>query len=188
MITQRVNQRWQAAGRPADELAHRGTVVDCFKTGRRRLNADLVIAVVEALHDETGYLAHWQQALRVCLAETAAAAQVRVLDTLPADIPTFTGRDTEVEQLRRLADAVDRAGSADRADRADRANPADRADRAGSADRADRANPADRADRAGRPRGPVVGLLAGMAGVGKTQLAVHAGHQLVADGRVDTVL
>src|SRR4051794_3766403 len=133
-ITRRINERWQAAGRPADELARRGTVVDCFKTGRRRLNADLVIAVVEALHDETSYLAHWRQALRVSLAETAAAAQVRVLDTLPDDDAAFTGRSTEVEQLRRLADR----------------------------------------------RGPVVCLLAGMAGVGKTQLAVHAGHQLAA--------
>src|SRR5262245_2561610 len=93
VITQRVNARWLATGRPDDELARRGTVVDCFKTGRRRLNADLVIAVVEALHDEASYLAHWRQALRVCLGETAAAAQVRVLDTVPADTPTFTGRD-----------------------------------------------------------------------------------------------
>ncbi len=64
-------------------MARRGTVVDCFKTGRRRINADLVLAVVRALHDETGYLAHWRQALRVSLAETTAAAQVRVLDRLP---------------------------------------------------------------------------------------------------------
>ena len=142
-ITQRVNQRWQASGRPGGELARRGTVVDCFKTGRRRLNADLVIAVVEALHDEAGYLAHWQQALRVCLAETAAAAQVRVLDTLPGDLPTFTGREIEVDRLRRLAVATE---------------------------------------------GPVVCLLAGMAGIGKTQLAIHAGHRLVADGGFDTVL
>ncbi|MGX6600985.1 tetratricopeptide repeat protein [Micromonosporaceae bacterium Da 78-11] len=140
-ITRRVNARWQDAGRPADELARRGTVVDCFKTGRSRINGDLVVAVVEALHDETGYLAHWRQALRVTLAENAAAAQVRVLDRLPDDIVTFTGRVAETRRLRRLSGP-----------------------------------------------GPVIGVLAGMAGVGKTQLAVHAGHLLAAEGGFDTTL
>ena len=142
-ITRRVNARWRAAGRPADELARRGTVVDCFKPGRRRINGDLVLAVVQALHDDTGYLAHWRQALRVVLAETAAAAQVRVLDRLPDDVATFTGRSAETEVLRGLG--------------------------------------------SGAP-GPVVCVLAGMAGAGKTQLAVHAGHLLAAEGRVDTTL
>jgi tetratricopeptide (TPR) repeat protein len=154
-ITRRVNARWQAVGRPADELAHRGTVVDCFKTGRRRINAELVVAVVQALHDETGYLAHWRQSLRVSLAETAAAAQVRVLDRLPDDVATFTGRHAELDRLGRLAAAA--VGTGDGA--------------------------------AGEPgHGPVVCVLAGMAGVGKSQLAVHAGHRLVAEGRFDTTL
>ncbi|SNY25254.1 tetratricopeptide repeat protein [Paractinoplanes atraurantiacus] len=141
-ITRRVSAQWQAAGRPAGELARRGTVVDCFKTGRRRINGELMLAVVRALHDETGYLAHWRQALRVILAETAAAAQVRVLDRLPDDIATFTGRDAETAALRRLA---------------------------------------------GRP-GPVVCVLAGMAGVGKSQLAIHAGRLLAADAAFDPIL
>src|SRR5689334_23737961 len=144
-ITQRVNQHWQAAGRPGAELARRGTVVDCFKTGRRRLNADLVIAVVEALHDETGYVAHWRQALRVILAERTAAGQVRVLDRLPDDLATFTGRAAEVDRLRGLMPG----GTGDPA---------------------------------------VTCVLAGMAGVGKTQLAVHAGHVLAVAGHVDTTL
>ncbi|GIJ20588.1 hypothetical protein Vlu01_12120 [Micromonospora lutea] len=38
-ITRRVNERRRSDGRPVDELARRGTVVDCFKTGRRRINA-----------------------------------------------------------------------------------------------------------------------------------------------------
>jgi tetratricopeptide (TPR) repeat protein len=144
-ITRRVNERWTAAGRPAAELTRRGTVVDCFKTGRRRINAELVVTVVAALHDETGYVAHWRQALRVSLAESKAAGQVRVLDRLPDDLATFTGRDAEADRLRELM-----------------------------------------------PRGPgaaaVTCVLAGMAGVGKTQLAVHAGHLLTAAGRVDTTL
>jgi tetratricopeptide (TPR) repeat protein len=140
-ITRRVNAGWSAAGRPVGERARRGTVVDCFKTGRRRINGDLVLAIVEALHGETGYLAHWRQSLRVILAETAAAAQVRVLDRLPDDVATFTGRLSETAALDRLGGD-----------------------------------------------GPAVCVLAGMAGVGKTQLAVHAGHLLVAEGRFDTTL
>src|SRR5688572_28003724 len=40
--------------------------------------------------------------------------------------------------------------------------------------------------RRGRDGGPVV--IEGMAGVGKTQLAVHVGHTLVGEGLVDRVL
>jgi tetratricopeptide (TPR) repeat protein len=125
-ITRRVNARWSAAGRPANEHARRGTVVDCFRSGRRRLNTDLLIAVVRALHDETGYVTHWRQAMRVTLAETRAGSQVRVFDRLPDDTAAFTGRDAQLSVLRQASGGVF--------------------------------------------------VLTGMAGVGKTQLAVHAGH------------
>src|SRR5439155_768688 len=62
-ITGRVNAAWKAAGRPEGELTKKATVVDCFKTGRRRLNTDLVVAVVAALHPDAGYVAQWRQAL-----------------------------------------------------------------------------------------------------------------------------
>ena len=64
-IKDRVNVAWTAAGRPAYDLTKKTTVADCFKTGRRRLNNDLVLAVVEALHPDVGYVAQWRQALRV---------------------------------------------------------------------------------------------------------------------------
>jgi tetratricopeptide (TPR) repeat protein len=129
-ITRRINARWSQDGRPASELARRGTVVDCFRSGRRRINADLVVAVVQALHDETGYVAHWRQAVRVSVAEAYAAGQVRVLDRLPAGLASFAGRDAQLEVLREAA------------------------------------------------VGGAVCVLTGMAGVGKTQLAIHAGHLL----------
>ncbi|WP_203903672.1 ATP-binding protein [Virgisporangium aliadipatigenens] len=137
-ITRRINARGEAAGRPAHESARRGTVVDCFKTGRRRINGELVLAVVRALHDDTSYLAHWRQALRVSLAETAAAAQVRVLDRLPEGVAAFTGRRAELALIT--------------------------------------------------ARDAGVCVLVGMAGVGKTRLAVHAGHLLAAQRRFDTTL
>src|ERR1051325_4539943 len=79
-ITAEINDAWTAAGRPARDLTKRPTVADCFKVGRRRLNTDLILAIVWALHPDVGYVAQWRQALRVIGGETRAAAQVRVHD------------------------------------------------------------------------------------------------------------
>lgn len=137
-ITGRVN-----AQRPAAEQVGKTTVVDCFRAGRRRVDAELVVAVVEALHPDLGYVTQWRQALRVITGEAHAAAQVRVQDTLPQDLPTFAGRVAELEGLRRLATAS---------------------------------------------RAVVISALAGMAGVGKTQLAVHVAHALHEEEPFDRVL
>jgi hypothetical protein len=146
-ITGRVNQAWTAAGRPAAELTKKATVVDCFKLGRRRLNTDLVIAVVQALHPDVGYVTHWRQALQVIGGETRAASQVRVQGNLPQDLAGFTGRTAELD---RLCHALHRGT---------------------------------------QHRGTVVTCaIAGMAGVGKTQLAIHAGHLLTREMPFDAVL
>ncbi|MCO8269057.1 tetratricopeptide repeat protein [Actinoplanes sp. TRM 88003] len=143
MIKDRVNAAWTAAGRPPSELARRSTVANVFAPGRRRFNPDLVIAVVEALHPEVGYVNQWAQALRVVGGEADPVAQVRVWDSLPPDLDAFTGRAEELDRLRtamRAGDAV------------------------------------------------VISAIEGMAGVGKTQLAVHAGHRMVREEAVDRVL
>ena len=82
------------------------TVVDCFRRGRRRLNADLVLAVVHALHPDVGYVAQWGQALRVVGGEVRAASQVRVQGTLPPEPAQFTGRTAEVEEIRQALTAA----------------------------------------------------------------------------------
>ncbi|HZM76877.1 MAG TPA: tetratricopeptide repeat protein [Candidatus Limnocylindrales bacterium] len=147
VITDRINAVWRAAGRPDAELTRRSTVVDCFKSGRRRLNTDLVIATVQALHPDVGYVAQWRQALRVVGGETQAASQVLVQDRLPQDLAAFTGRSAELEQLRRALRPTKQGG------------------------------------------GPVViSAIAGMAGVGKTQLAIHAGHLLTRENALTRVL
>jgi tetratricopeptide (TPR) repeat protein len=146
-ITARINAAWRAAGRPVGELARRGTVVDCFKPGRRRLNTDLFLAVVRALHADAGYLAQWDQALRVVLGETHAAVQVSAQDRLPADLAEFTGRSVELDRLRQLLRRGHETGGA-----------------------------------------VVLSAIEGMAGVGKTQLAVRAGHVLAAEEPFQQVL
>jgi tetratricopeptide (TPR) repeat protein len=100
-IKDRVNTAWAAAGRPAAELAAKSTVADCFRPGRQRLNTDLVLAVVEVLHPDAGYVAQWRQALRVVVDGTSAALRVRVQENLPEDVPGFTGRADELDLIRR---------------------------------------------------------------------------------------
>ena len=141
-ITGRVNGE-----RPAAEKVGKTTVVDCFRAGRRRLDSALVVAVVQALRPDPGYVNQWRQALRVVSGEVRAAAQVRVRDALPQDLSGFTGRDAEVERIHRAVRDSATLG------------------------------------------GPVViSALHGMAGVGKTQLAVHIGHVLAAEQAFDRVL
>src|SRR5438034_5528639 len=143
-ITDRINAAWSQARRPAGELARKNTVADCFRTGRRRSSTGLAVAVVEALRPDAGYVAHWRQALRVALAETQAAAQVRAQDSLPADLTGFTGRDAELARLTELAGADGGTGG--------------------------------------------LVTIEGMAGVGKTRLAIHAGHVLHRQRPFDHIL
>ncbi|MFI5936662.1 ATP-binding protein [Actinoplanes sp. NPDC051494] len=137
-ITGRVN-----AARAATDQVGKTTVVDCFRAGRRRMDGELVAAVVTSLHPDDGYVFQWRQALRVAGGEIRAAAQVRVRGELPPDLPGFTGREAE---LARIGQAVSGDGTA------------------------------------------VISALEGMAGVGKTQLAIHVGHALAAERAFDRVL
>jgi hypothetical protein len=132
-IKDRVNAAWAAAGRPAGELTRRSTVANCFQSGRRRMNTDLVLAVVEALHPNPAYMSGWRQALRVITGQTEAVGQVPVHASLPEDLAGFTGRAAEFDRLRQARHAGDAV---------------------------------------------VISAVEGMAGVGKTRLAVHAGHRL----------
>src|SRR5438552_1590220 len=147
MIKERINAAWKTAGRPGSEWAKKPTVAACFTPGRRRLNTDLVLAVVAALHPDVGYVAQWRQALRVIGGETQAAAQVRVQDRLPPDLAGFTGRTAELDRLWQVLQHGSVNGGA-----------------------------------------VVISAIAGMAGIGKTQLAVHAGHLLAREQAIDRVL
>ncbi len=134
-----------SARRP--EPARKSTVADCFRLGRRRLDADLLLGIVESLHPDSGYVARWQHALRVVVGDTQAAAYVSVEDVLPEDLTGFTGRTAELLGLKGLLTRSRYDGDA-----------------------------------------VVISAFAGMAGVGKTRLAVHAGHLLAAADPFERVL
>ena len=106
-IKDRINAAGSAAGRSANMVTSRSTVADCFQPGRRRVNTELVLAIVEALHSDLGYVERWRQALRVVSGQIDAATQVRVQDTLPPDLAGFAGRTGELDRLRLAAQADD---------------------------------------------------------------------------------
>jgi hypothetical protein len=100
-ITRRIHTSWGKAGRPRSEWPARSTVGNCFQTGRRRPNIDLVLAVVEVLVNGDGVLmGQWRQSLRRVLGETDGTGCTSVRDELPADLPAFIGR---AELLTRFA-------------------------------------------------------------------------------------
>ncbi|MEV6236632.1 NB-ARC domain-containing protein [Lentzea sp. NPDC051838] len=99
-ITRRIHMSWAKTGRPRSEWPARSTVGNCFQTGRRRPNIDLMLAVVDVLVDgDVARTGQWRQVLRRLLGETDGTSCTSVLDELPADVPTFVGR---AELLRRF--------------------------------------------------------------------------------------
>ncbi|WP_433272142.1 tetratricopeptide repeat protein [Actinosynnema sp. CS-041913] len=138
-VTKRVHEQWHAAGRPRGEWPGRATVGDCFRVGRRRPNAELLVAIVRALVDDPEEVARWERVLGRIQGGREAAGHVSVQGRLPDDLAVFT----------------DRA-----------------------------ATPAVHGSAGGDP----VSVFTGMAGVGKTALAVRVGHRLLARDPERTVL
>ena len=119
------------------------TVVDVFRPGRRRLDLDLVVAIVRALGVEEADVARWRGACVRVHGLAKTGGPVGVFGQLPAELATFTGRDHELALL--IETITHRHGGAG-------------------------------------ARTVVISAIEGMAGVGKTQLAVRAAHELVRAG------
>ncbi|WP_433170362.1 NB-ARC domain-containing protein [Actinoallomurus sp. CA-150999] len=133
--------------RPARETSLT-TVVDAFKADRRRLDLDLVVAIVRALGVDEAGVARWREACVKVHALAKTGGPVGVFGQLPAELATFTGR---VHELTRLIEtATHRHGSES-------------------------------------ARTVVISAIEGMAGVGKTQLAVRTAHELVRAGHFTNV-
>lgn len=128
--------------RPPREVPFR-TVADVFQPGRRRLDLDLVLAIVRALGVDERQVDGWRRACVRVQAEARGGAPTGVFRQLPAELPTFTGRG---ESLRRLVESAGGTGPDE-------------------------------------PRTVVISAIEGMGGVGKTQLALRAAHELVRSGR-----
>ncbi|WP_208030065.1 NB-ARC domain-containing protein [Streptomyces cyanogenus] len=140
-ITRRIHRDWQRTGRPRGEWPARSTVGNCFQLGRRRPNADLLLAVVQSLVGaDEAIVSVWRQSLRAVLGEAEAAARVSAYDRLPAGLSAFVGR-------------------------------------AGLTARAEALLTTER-------QIPTLAL-EGMAGTGKTSLALHLARRLLAGERTD---
>lgn len=81
------------------------TVADMFKAGRRRLDLDLVVAVVRAPGVDEHGVDQWRQACIKVHAQPKTGGPAGVIGQLPTDLPTFTGRREELARL--LAQATD---------------------------------------------------------------------------------
>ncbi len=132
--------------RPARVLPA-STLVDVFKVGRRRLDLDLVLAVVRALGADEPQVDRWRAAYARIQRGTTSGGPAGVLRQLPGDLATFTGREDALARLLDAASAADRGGGGT----------------------------------------VVVSAIEGMGGVGKTQLALHAAHELLRAGRYTDV-
>jgi len=137
-ITRRVErQRTDRGVRASERSPGRVTVYDCFRDGRRRIDAELVLDIVRALGADAAELARWRAWCALLQRVPEAAALVPARLDLPPLVEPFVGRADELARLRAA-------------------------------------------------RGPV--LLTGMAGTGKTQLAVRMLRELVAEQRVTGVV
>ena len=128
--------------RPPRVLSHT-TLAHAFQPGRRRIDLDLVVAIVRALGLDESAADRWRAAWFRVQGAAKTGGPAGVFRQLPADLATFTGRADDLAMLFKLTAATESG--------------------AGTAIR--------------------ICAIDGMAGVGKTQLAVHAAHRLVRAGR-----
>src|ERR1700759_4308913 len=98
--------------RPPQLIAHT-TVSSAFQTQRRRLDIDLVTAVVRALGVDEPEVACWRQTcVRMHVkakakTEAETGGPVGALRQLPANLAGLTGRDGELQQLLDIAATAD---------------------------------------------------------------------------------
>jgi len=124
--------------RPPRVLSH-STVAEVFQTWRRRLDLDLVTAIVRVLGADEADVDRWRAVYLRVHRDTKSGGQTGVLRQLPVDLATFIGREKE------LAFLIDAATEDSQT--------------------------------------VVISAVEGMAGIGKTQLALRAAHRLVRAGR-----
>ncbi|NUR62578.1 MAG: tetratricopeptide repeat protein [Catenulispora sp.] len=128
-------------------VVSKSTISELLRPGRRRLDLDLVVALVRAVGADEPSVDRWRQACIRVHGTAKTGGPAGVFRQLPADLSTFIGRTKE---LARLIDTATEQGTVG-------------------------------------PPTVVISAIEGMAGVGKTQLAVHAAHELIRAGRYSDV-
>lgn len=94
---------------PEPRTVAASTVIDVFKPQRRRLDFDLVLAIVRALGLSETDVDRWRAACLRVHAEAKSGGPTGVLRQLPADPATFVGRDKDLHEL--METAVSSGGS-----------------------------------------------------------------------------
>ncbi|HTJ66145.1 MAG TPA: tetratricopeptide repeat protein [Actinospica sp.] len=90
--------------RPPQTVAHT-TIGEVFQPHRRRLDLDLVSAIVRALGVPEPDVARWRAACVRVHASAKTSSTVGAFRQLPPDLATFTGRRTEIDRLMETATA-----------------------------------------------------------------------------------
>ena len=91
--------------RPPQEVTH-STVSDAFDPARRRLNLELVAAIVQALGVSEAQVPRWRAACVAAHVARRPAGTAGVFRQLPAELATFTGRRAELAELMGLVELV----------------------------------------------------------------------------------
>ncbi len=107
-ITRSINEAWQRAGRPRSEFTTKSTVAGYFVLGRRRLDEDLLVAIVQALQPDAAYARRWRLALRAIRRGFSAVDPIDAWRPQPDASPELIGR---ADVLRRLTDLAHDPGS-----------------------------------------------------------------------------
>jgi tetratricopeptide (TPR) repeat protein len=87
--------------KPPQDVTH-STVSDAFDPTRRRLNLELVAAIVQALGVSEAQVPRWRAACVAAHAARRPAGTAGVFRQLPAELSTFTGRRDELAELMGL--------------------------------------------------------------------------------------
>lgn len=101
-IVRRIVRERTARGVPAHERRiPRSTVYDCFRDGRRRLDADAVGEIALALGLPAAALDRWSRRVRQAQAAATEASITVAFDGAPAPVPYFAGRRAELDTVVR---------------------------------------------------------------------------------------
>jgi tetratricopeptide (TPR) repeat protein len=104
-VHRRVKSLRQSRG-VAEAPSSYNTVYRLFNAGKRsRVDVELLVDVARVLLNDVARATEWRQAHRAIVGRLREAGIVRVSNTLPDDLPEFTGRRADIKRLLEVIDA-----------------------------------------------------------------------------------